>query len=447
MLYKIYSFFQNIDTIRGLQIFQLLRFSFLILIRIVLAKTGLTVEEIGIYDALLLIGGTFTFFWMSGLLDGLLATFSKVEDEQKRIFLFNVFLLFQLLAFVVSALLYLNQSFITQVFTNYEGNVLPYFNWMCLFWLLNIPTYLVEYIYVLKKQPKGIIGFGLFAFGVQTMVISIPVLAGYSFEYSFIGLVGLAIVKYIWLLFSLWKNASIKVDLSLTHSYLLIAFPLIIYFFIGGVMNYIDKILVTNFFGIDGLAIYESGAKEFPLVTALVGAIASALIADVASNLNEGLEQIKSRTKKIMLPLFASSAILMFLSPYLFPIVFNAAFKDAALIFNIYLLILSSRILLPQTVLIGLNKTEIILYVSIIEITFNLTLSLIFLYFFGMAGIAFASVIAFMIERLLLIYYNQKKYNIRLSQYCDVRAYSLYTLFLIGSFVLSMLFSDINFIN
>jgi O-antigen/teichoic acid export membrane protein len=212
-------------------------------------------------------------------------------------------------------------------------------------------------------------------------------------------------------------------------------------------MNYIDKILVTNFFGIDGLAIYESGAKEFPLVTALVGAIASALIADVASNLKDGLEQIKSRTKKIMLPLFASSAILMFLSPYLFPIVFNAAFKDAALIFNIYLLILSSRILLPQTVLIGLNKTEIILYVSIIEITFNLTLSLIFLYFFGMAGIAFASVIAFMIERLLLIYYNQKKYNIRLSQYCDVRAYSLYTLFLIGSFVLSMLFSDINFIN
>lgn len=445
MLNKVNHFFQNIDTIRGLQIFQLLRFSFLILIRIILAKTGLTVEEIGIYDALLMIGGTFTFFWMSGLLDGLLAAFPKVTEEQKRTFLFNVFLLFQLLALVVSLLLFLNQSFITQIFTNFEGDTLPYFNWMCLFWLLNIPTYLVEYIYVLKKQPKGIISFGLFAFGGQTLVIALPILAGFSFEYSFIGLVGLAAAKYIWLVLSLWKNSTFNLDLSSIRPYLFIALPLIVYFFIGGVMNYIDKILVTKFFGIDGLAVYESGAKEFPLVTALVGAIASAMIADIATNLDDGLEQIKSRTKKIMLPLYASSAVLMFIAPYLFPLVFNADFKDAALIFNIFLLILSSRILLPQTVLIGLNQTKVILYVSIVEIAFNLTLSLIFLHTLGMSGIALASVIAFMIERIILIIYNRKKYNIRLSQYCDVRSYFIYTFFLIACFVLSMFFSNIDF--
>lgn len=437
MLNKIQSFLQNIDTVRGLQIFQLLRFSFLILIRILLAKTDLTVAEIGIYDALLMIGGTFTFFWISGLLDGLLAAFPKVEEEKKRVFLFNVYLLFQGLALIISGLLFFNQSLLTQVFTNYEGEVLPYFSWMCLFWLINIPTYLVEYIYILKKNPKGIISFGLYAFGVQTLVITVPVFLGYSFEYSFIGLVILAFTKYLWLLYSLLKNASFKVDFQIIRPYFLLAIPLILYFFIGSIMNYVDKILVTKFFGIDGLAIYESGAREFPLVTALVGAIASALIADIALNLDDGLAQLKSRTKKIMLPLFASSALLMFVSPYVFPIVFNPEFQDAALIFNIYLLILSSRILLPQTILIGMNQTKIILYASIIEIVFNLTLSLIFLKYYGMAGIAFASVIAFMIERIILIIYNRRKYNIRLSQYCDVRWYSFYLVILVASFVLS----------
>ena len=437
MLNKIKTFFQNIDTVRGLQIFQLLRFSFLILIRILLAKTGLTVAEIGIYDALLMIGGTFTFFWVSGLLDGLLAAFPKVDEEKKRVFLFNVFLLFQSLALIISVLLFFNQSFLTQVFTSYEGDVLPYFGWMCLFWLINIPTYLVEYIYVLKKNPKGIISFGLYAFGLQTLVITLPVFLGFSFEYSFIGLVILAITKYIWLLNSLRVNTSINIDFQSIRPYILLAIPLILYFFIGSIMNYIDKILVTKFFGIDGLAIYESGAREFPLATALVGAIASALIADIAFDLKNGLEQLKSRTKKIMSPLFISSAALMFISPYVFPIVFNPDFKDSALIFNIYLLILSSRILLPQTILIGLNQTKIILYASIVEIIFNIVLSLILLQKFGMAGIAFASVIAFMIERIILITYNRRKHNIRLSQYCDVRSYAFYLVILIGSFALS----------
>ncbi|MFT6937815.1 MAG: hypothetical protein ACJA1N_002119, partial [Saprospiraceae bacterium] len=221
-----------------------------------LAKTDLTVAEIGTYDALLMIGGTFTFFWISGLLDGLLAAFPKVNEERKRVFLFNVFLLFQVLALIISGLLFFNQENLTQLFTSYEGEVLPYFNWMCLFWAINIPTYLVEYIYVLKKNPKGIISFGLYAFGGQLLVIILPLWLGFSFEYSFIGLIGLAISKYIWLLNTLRINTKTSIDFSAIRPYLILAFPLILYFFIGSIMNYVDKVLVTKFFGIDGLAIY-----------------------------------------------------------------------------------------------------------------------------------------------------------------------------------------------
>ncbi len=435
MLSKIQSFFRNIDTVRGLQLFQLLRFSFLILIRILLAKTNLTVAEIGIYDTLLMIGGTFTFFWVSGLLDGLLSAFPKIEARDKHRFLFNVFVLFQVLALIISMLLFFNQSTITNIFTNYEGTSLPYLGLMCLFWSINIPTYLVEYIYVLNKKPRGIISFGLYAFGGQMIAMVLPIVLGFSLEYSFFALVFLAITKYIWLLNILRLNTVFSFNFQIIQPYLLLAFPLILYFFIGSIMNYVDKVLVSKFFGVDGLAIYESGARELPLVTALVGAIASALITDISVDLQQGLEQLKVRTRKIMLPLFGISILAMLTSDILFPLVFNQQFKESALLFNIYLLILGSRILLPQTILIGLNETKIILYVSIVEIIFNLILSLIFLKYYGMAGIAFASVIAFMIERIILIIYNQKKYNIRLSQYCDIRWYAFYFTLLIASFL------------
>ena len=89
-----------------------------------------------------------------------------------------------------------------------------------------------------------------------------------------------------------------------------------------------------------------------------------------------------------------------------------------------------------------LKKTKIILVTSLIETTLNLGLSLILIQYLGLVGVALATMIAFTVEKVILVIYCSTKLKIGLSKYIDVKRYSLYSLLLVGSYFLSqMLFS------
>ena len=77
-----------------------------------------------------------------------------------------------------------------------------------------------------------------------------------------------------------------------------------------------------------------------------------------------------------------------------------------------------------------------------VEFICNIGFSLILLRYFGLQGIAFATVIAFFIQKIILIVYNKKALGVSISDYLDVNKYILYSLLLYGSFALSLFFSN-----
>mgnify|MGYP000577689728 CR=1 FL=1 len=152
------------------------------------------------------------------------------------------------------------------------------------------------------------------------------------------------------------KVGELKTDFTLLEPYLILAFPLILHVLIVSSVEYVDGLIVTSHFEDGTFAIFRYGAKELPLTLLLIGAIVMALIPQVSEDLKSGLQQIKIETPKLSKWLFPLSAFLILVSPYLFPLVFNPEFAESAEVFNIYLLIISSRILLPQVVLIAHKK-------------------------------------------------------------------------------------------
>ncbi|MBI1193185.1 MAG: hypothetical protein GC205_08420, partial [Bacteroidetes bacterium] len=58
-------------VIRSLQAFQVLRYAALLLTGVLLAKSPLDTDSIGLYEALLLVSGFTGFFWTGGLLNAL----------------------------------------------------------------------------------------------------------------------------------------------------------------------------------------------------------------------------------------------------------------------------------------------------------------------------------------------------------------------------------------
>ena len=72
----------NLSITRGFQIFQLFRFSALLLTGILLSKSNIEIEEIGVYEGLIFISGAVSFFWVNGILNGLLSQYKKEEANK-----------------------------------------------------------------------------------------------------------------------------------------------------------------------------------------------------------------------------------------------------------------------------------------------------------------------------------------------------------------------------
>jgi Na+-driven multidrug efflux pump len=125
----------------------------------------------------------------------------------------------------------------------------------------------------------------------------------------------------------------------------------------------------------------------------------------------------------------------MLLSPLLFPIAYNADAVESAQIFNVYLLILSSRILMPQVVIMSHQKNYFLVVSAIVEIAINVVLSLILVKVYGLVGIAFASVIAYLVDKILLIIYSHQVLKTPVTKYVSIGKYFFYNGLLFASYL------------
>lgn len=423
------------DAVNGFQTFVLLRFSFAILLSIAMVKSGTSLAIIGQYEALMLLGSLFTFFWMTGLLNGLLSYFPKLDPTTRPAFLTEVAALVTLLSAGMAVLLWLGRGWVVPTLTSFEA--LPHYHWMCLWVALNLPTYLLEHLYILQDRPRKMVSFGLYSFGGQFLAVVLPLLLGYGLAVSFQWLVALAVTKQIWLWVELYPVASRRLRWQHLRPYLAVASPLVIYTLVGGMMNSLDGVIIMRHLDETAFVIYRNGARELPLSLALLNAMSAALVPQVATDLRASLATIRQRTGRLIAPLFGLSIALMFLAQWAFPLVFSSDFTGSALIFKVYLLILVSRIILPQTLLIGLQHTRIILWASVLETGLNLTLSLWWISYWGLAGVALATVVAFLTEKLFLIIYLQRRLAIAPSAYIRLWPWLGWSAALLAAFALS----------
>lgn len=422
--------------VKALQIFHALRQVSTILVGLLLTKSMLSQSDIGFYEMLLFVGFTVTFFWVNGFVQGLLTTHPKLNTDEQKGFLFQVYTLFTGISVVVFLGLYFGQSFIATYLVNQPS--LPYYNLFILYLLFNIPTLLVENFYLLKNKAWEIVSFGLLSSVGYFLVILVPVFLNWGFEWSFYGLIILAVLKHLWLWGVLLQISQVTWNIDLLKPLIVVSAPLIGYALVGGFAQFFDNWLVTWFYDGDEkkFAVFRYGARELPLALALANSFSTAMLPEVAKDLNQSVLDIKHKSRKLFHILFPLSIVGVLVSYPLFPIIFNPDFLESASIFNVYLLIIISRLVFPQTLLIGLGKTTFVLWVSIAELLLNIVSSLIFIQWFGLAGIAMGTVVAYSFEKVVYAVYLKREEGIQLGDYTDLRWFWGYSFVLILVFVL-----------
>jgi O-antigen/teichoic acid export membrane protein len=376
-----------------------LRFATFFLTGILFTKLGLSTYEIGIYEALLFLGSVLSFFWLSGLTQSLLANY---QPKAKSKDFFNAFLVLSgisVLVFIAFRLLITPYSFMAD-----NSKVLDFYGTFSFYLLFIGPSFLAEYILLLKEKSKGLALYGIVAFGIQLAAVAAPIALGYGLEEGMYGLVLSSIVRFVITIGLLIKYAEFKLDSNFIQQFLITAGPLMAATLLSGSAEYLDGFIVSKYFDEGTFAVYRYGAKEFPLVLLLANAFSNGMVPKVAQlGVGEAVKTIKAESLKLMHLFFPISIGFMLISEWIYPRLFNVDFTESAAVFNVYLLLVVSRLVFPQTLFIGLKKTKTIMLVAGLELAVNFGLSILFVHQFGLVGIAFATVIASILDKLVLM--------------------------------------------
>ncbi len=424
----------NLTTISAMQIYQLMRYGSMILIGIVMAKSTLGLEAIGMYEQFLFLAGSVSFFWVNGLIRGLLPLYAN--EEQQRIGFFNAFLLLSSLAVLAAFVVFLG---VTAWFDDMVSRESSSQLWMLsLYLFFSCPAGLTEYYLLVQKRGKAIVAFSILSYLLLMLFVLLPIFLNLGLTGCIYGLVLWAFIRYLALWLVVLRQLPFRYSSEYQKEHIRVSYPLIFSALVSGSAQYVDGFIIRSRYDEQMFAVFRYGARELPLVSLLANAFSNAVLPVFANGggVETGLEQIRKVSSRMANYLFPLSALLLICTHWLFPVVFNASFAESATVFNVYLLLIVSRLLFPQTILIGLKKTGFILVVSVFELVLNVLLSLILVRYWGVDGVAWATVIAYLSEKLMLSYLVYSNLNISLSKYQNISSHLIYSLLLLLLFYL-----------
>lgn len=424
-----------ITTTAALQFNQILRQASLVLTSVLLAKSGLSTHDIGIYESLLFIGTTLTYFWINALIQSSLTFIPSVNDDEKPKIIFNIFLVFNVLSLLLFIVFITFKQPISLLLTDKTN--LPFYELYAVFLLLSLPPLLLESLWTASNKPLQIVAYSVLSHLFLPILTVSPLWLGYSFEYSFYGMIAVATARYIWLIINILnQSTSFILSTKIIRSFLFLALPLMAYSFLNGFVTTFTSWIVNWFNNGDKqtFAIFRFGAREFPLALALATGLSNSMVPIIAQNTREGFVILKKKSERLWHILFPSSIVLMLTAKWLFPLVFNPSFAKSADIFCLFLLLLTSRALFPQAILLALKETKTMLYISIIETLSIVLLSFLFLKPLNTEGAALALVLGFLLEKILIIIFLKRRHGIDFQEYTNRNLYLVYSFALIISY-------------
>lgn len=414
------------DTVRQVQFFMVCRQLGIIFSSIVLAWF-LSVDSVGIIEMLMFTGYLMTFFWSDAFLRGYLASRAAQSGAQQAT---SFFMLYFLAGFIAMAVLLLGQKFLVPFFTDrpqLEGLKL-----FALYQVLIVPLWVAPFIGLLKGQNILLASLYVLigpAFASWTGYTSLPGIDG-----VLLGLFCYALVGFVW---ALTKTSFIQ-SIQLRKIFLAVwpaTWPLILYAFSNGLARSFDAWLVARHFDESTFAIFRYGAREIPIVVALSAGLSTVMISRLHTHAS--LDELKIRSTRLMHSSYPLIGLLLITSSFIFVAVFGTPYKFSASIFNVYLLLTLTQLIFPQSILTARGDTKLLWYISLAELVVNIIASIILLRYFGIIGIAWGTLIAFIFEKMALLYFLNIRYKITPAMIMDLRVWGGYAFVLIIIYIIS----------
>ena len=355
-------------------------------------------ELIAGYETALLLSTLVSFFFISSLNQAMVSYFKKNDQTKKLIWSAFVVLVLMTGVSVVLFVLYLF------FFSNAEEQkkmirFLP-------FLFFNMLGYFVEFYLYISSQKKKMLLYGMLTFLFYFSLVLFGMGLRQNLVLTFSLLTCLAICKCTYMFLILPKPIRIYKD----HFFAIIktTLPITASLLLGGSLLHILGLYVKQSFSSDDFVIFRYGSREFPLILILANSFSIAYTGILSKNLAVHKGDFIRSYKRLLWQCFTIAILLMLSSKFLFFTFYGESFTEAAKIFNIFLLFILSRLLFPQTFLLATNNQNYFYISSSLELFFGLLFGFWLGNIYGIVGIAYGALIAYFIEKFVLLYFLSK---------------------------------------
>ena len=426
----------RLDATGRLQVFNLTGFASTLLTGIFLARSGLPAGDISAYEMLLFLSALVTAFWVGGGQNALLGLYAKLDAPARRGLFFQTFVGFAGASALAAVVLWAAGDALIREFTPFER--VDWLPELALYTVFNPVGYLIHVYYLVLKRERTMLRVGVVNFGLQFLVAVVPVYLGYGLKAVFPGLVALAVLRWMWAAQLAFRHGTVRASWRTLLPFGAFLLPLVLRDLVARAAQFTDGLLVGRLFEDEAaFAVFHYGARELPISVLVVSALVSTGLLETARDRTAGLALLRRQSAALMRWLFPVSAVLILGSPWLFRGFYGAEFVASAAVFNVYLLLVLTRIFLPQVVIISAGKRHAywLIWFAVVEAAVNIALSIWWGRRFGMVGIAAATVVAYAVNKALMVGYCQRRLGVGVSAYLNGRVFLGYGLVVVLAFL------------
>ena len=425
-----------LTPIRLLQFFHLSRQVSVLFYAFLLPYLNFSNGEIGSFELLQILAYSLSFFWISGLVQGLMHLYPSLPIQNKQKMLSAAFLLFSLLTIFFVVFVGLSIYFNLSIFQTFS--TIPFVWIFLLYFLFNTPAQLLEYALFLEEKYQWLKISCLVSFPLQIVLFSIPLFWFNNISLGLIGLTFWACLRFLVLTFHSF-SLLIHFDKKLIYPWVSYSFPLIFSALVGGLASVINASLVQYFYhgSTAVFAVYRYGARELPFVNGLFEGLGLGIIPSLIKNMNNGLVQLRKNTLHLLHLVFPVTIILMFFVRSWFHVLFSDQFVESIPIFKIFLFLVIFRIIPTNTVINALGHSRILAVIGLGELVIHFVASYLGLHWFGLIGIAYATFFAYSFEKLAGLIYLWWNRGILITHLIPFYWWVFYSILLIVSYFIN----------
>ena len=421
--------------------------SFIQLISLSFFSKYLSKEDFGVYALIAVFGIITVSISNLGLLSVYQRNFFDLDEKSKEELLFSIisFIVMNLIMIILITLFFfegINAIF----FKKKLGSFL---------WLLIGQTYFVvhsinQFFFAkLKNTYKAKIFSYLtlleksLAFGIALLII---IIFHYTYEAILLGQMCSVLILFFYFLWCNIFGKGLKFNLGLLKASLKLSIPLSPVQIVKVIGNQSDKYMISYFGNFSGLGVYDIALKignlSFVFNTALQNVFSPKVYQQLFLNDRNKLKKIgEYLTPFYFLTFLFSLIICLFVEEIIF-FFLNNKFHEAIPIVVLFSSLYSIQFFTKQPQLLFAKKTKLLSVISLLFIAINIITNFPFIYYFGILGAAYSTIIT---ELCMLLFITIMDKNCLTEwEYKKIFLIFISYLFIISS-ILSMYFFEINY--